>query len=264
MRLAIASDLHLEFQDIVLRNTQKADGLILVGDILVANTLESKGSRDMREASVYRNFLDRVSAEFHWVIYIAGNHEFYHGEYSYVLQVLRRECAKYSNVFFMEKNIVKIDDFMFLGGTLWTDMNKSDKHTLKYAEKAMNDYRLISKGSRNLNPYNTWAMHEETLQFIEKTYNKFTLENFVVIGHHGPSEQSIAPQYMHDRLMNGNFVSNLDSFILERTRIKLWLHGHTHVPFDYKIGETRVVCNPRGYAGYEQRAVDFELKFVDI
>jgi predicted phosphodiesterase len=28
---------------------------------------------------------------------------------------------------------------------------------------------------------------------------------------------------------------------------RLWIHGHTHWAFDYKIGETRVLANPRGY-----------------
>jgi predicted phosphodiesterase len=29
----------------------------------------------------------------------------------------------------------------------------------------------------------------------------------------------------------------------------LWIHGHTHDPFDYEINGTRVICNPRGYPG---------------
>ena len=31
----------------------------------------------------------------------------------------------------------------------------------------------------------------------------------------------------------------------------LWIHGHTHESFDYEIGKTRVICNPRGYAPIE-------------
>ena len=49
--------------------------------------------------------------------------------------------------------------------------------------------------------------------------------------------------------MNGAFVSNLDEFIMDHPQIKLWTHGHVHNVFDYTIGETRVVCNPRGYPG---------------
>ena len=51
---------------------------------------------------------------------------------------------------------------------------------------------------------------------------------------------------------------------MDRPQIKLWTHGHTHHEFDYMVGSTRVVCNPRGYVGYEQQAQDWQLKFVDI
>jgi hypothetical protein len=31
--------------------------------------------------------------------------------------------------------------------------------------------------------------------------------------------------------------------------VDLWVHGHTHSSFDYKLGKTRIICNPRGYPG---------------
>jgi hypothetical protein len=64
--------------------------------------------------------------------------------------------------------------------------------------------------------------------------------------------------------MNGGYTSDLVEFILDRPQIKLWTHGHTHEQFDYMIGSTRVVCNPRGYDGYEDCADHFKLKFVDV
>jgi hypothetical protein len=51
--------------------------------------------------------------------------------------------------------------------------------------------------------------------------------------------------------MNGGYSSNLDDFIIGHPQIKFWTHGHTHDPFDYMIGSTRILCNPRGYFGYE-------------
>jgi len=30
------------------------------------------------------------------------------------------------------------------------------------------------------------------------------------------------------------------------------------------IGETRIVCNPRGYVLYEERADNFKLKYLEI
>ncbi len=69
----------------------------------------------------------------------------------------------------------------------------------------------------------------------------------MVVGHHSPSFQSVADAYKSEYLMNGAYHSSLEEVILDRPQIKLWTHGHTHHPFDYVIGECRVVCNPRGY-----------------
>ena len=69
----------------------------------------------------------------------------------------------------------------------------------------------------------------------------------VVVTHHTPSFQSMHPMYANDGLMNGGYHSELSEYILDRPQIKLWTHGHTHNSFDYTIGDTRVVCNPRGY-----------------
>ena len=64
--------------------------------------------------------------------------------------------------------------------------------------------------------------------------------------------------------MNGGYASNLSEFILNHPEIVLWIHGHMHLPSDYLVGTTRVVANPRGYAGHEEQADKFQLKFLDI
>jgi hypothetical protein len=83
----------------------------------------------------------------------------------------------------------------------------------------------------------------------------------VVVTHHSPSKASIKPKYAGDNLMNGAYSSDLSEFILDNPQIKLWTHGHTHDVFDYMIGGTRIVCNPRGYKGYEERAEEFDPTF---
>ena len=87
---------------------------------------------------------------------------------------------------------------------------------------------------------------------------------FVIVGHHSPSFQSVSAEFKHDILMNGGYHSNLDNFISDNPQILLWLHGHTHSAHDYVIGNTRILCNPRGYIGYESIANTFELRYIDI
>jgi Icc-related predicted phosphoesterase len=299
MKIALASDVHLEFGHLELNNDDNADVLILSGDICVA----SKFGPD------YDRFFQDASKLFKNVIYVMGNHEHYNGDFAKSESILRAALERYSNVHFLEKSCVKIDDVTFIGGTLWTDMNKEDPHTLFHVQRRMNDFRIVQNSNRMVT--RTVPIYEENPLYTEDgknggRYNKneagFYIEvgkkkkqepstfcpedvvpehramvdyirtiiegkfdeKFVVVGHHAPSKQSTHPRYQHDTLMNGAYSSSLDEFILDHPQIKLWTHGHTHEDFDYLIGTTRVFCNPRGYINYESKADNWTLKSVEV
>ena len=271
MRIKLVSDLHLEFSDINIQNDNNYDVLILAGDIMIAEDLYDHpvvpsiyeyGSfadlgRKQQRVARFRDFLKRCSFQFPNTIYVAGNHEFYHGKWKRTLTVLSEECAKFPNIFFLEAGSKKIDDVTFIGGTLWTDMNKGDPLTLHAVRDMMNDFNCIKKeeeGYTNLKPHDTVMRHKHMLGYIKTVVAERPDEKFVVVGHHSPSFQSVHEGYKGETLMNGAYHSDLSEFILDRPQIKMWVHGHTHHPFDYMIGETRVVCNPRGYEsdGYSE------------
>ena len=269
MKIKLVSDLHLEFSDINIKNDQNYDVLILGGDIMIAEELYDHPTvdfnpwtagavadlgRKQERVQRFRDFLKRCSFQFPHVVYVAGNHEFYHGKWNRTLTVLSDECAKFPNVYFMEAGCKKIDDVTFIGGTLWTDMNKGDPVTLHSVRDMMNDFRVIKKeleGYTNLKPADTVVRHRHMLGYIKQIVAEKHDEKFVVVGHHAPSKISTHENYKDQFLMNGAYSSDLSEFIMDRPQIKLWTHGHTHHPFDYVIGETRIVCNPRGYEGYE-------------
>jgi len=265
MKLAITSDLHLEFGDIELKNDQSADVLILGGDICVA--------QDLTAAVV--NFFQRVSQEFPETIYILGNHEHYHGDYAQSAEriVDMLNSVNIRNIHVLDRGTLKLGDVTFIGGTLWTDFNRRDPVTIQAAGSMMNDYR----GVKNTNDKNSWKFlpihalkeHDDMVNYIKLVLNNRRAENnhdhnVVVVGHHAPSFQSIAEQYRRDTIMNGCFASDLSELILDSPEIVLWTHGHMHDDFDYQIGTTRVVCNPRGYQGYEARANNFAIKYIDV
>lgn len=266
MRIKVVSDLHLEFSDINIKNDQDYDVLILSGDILVAEALhkhfeETYGHLEIKalvhgqaRAQLFRDFLKRVSFQFPHVIYVAGNHEFYHGKWQQTLETLHNECGKFPNVYFLECESKTIDDVTFIGGSLWTNMNKNDPLTMHAVRDMMNDFKCIKveyDGYRRLRPMDTVVRHQKMLDYIRILVEEKHDQKFVVVGHHSPSFQSVHEQYQGEFLMNGAYHSELSEFILDRPQIKLWTHGHTHHAFDYTIGKTRVVCNPRGYEGYE-------------
>ena len=272
MRIKLVSDLHLEFSDFYVKNNHNYDVLILSGDIMVAQDLHDHPEMDygmysnvnleglgrrQQTALRFRDFLKRCSFQFPHVIYVAGNHEFYHGKFFDGIEYLREECAKFPNVYFLERDTKVIDDVTFVGATLWTDMNKGDPLTMHAIEGMMNDFRIIRNDKRNYAPMSARDVvdrHSRTLQYFRSVLAEQHDKKFVIVGHHSPSFQSVHPTYASEHLMNGGYHSDLSEFILDHPQIKLWTHGHTHHCFDYTIGETRIVCNPRGYEspGYSE------------
>ena len=264
MRIKLVSDLHLEFSDVMIPNDADYDLLILSGDIMVAQDLHDHQDENVRTAAMlemlgsrqlkaqrFRDFFKRCSFQFPHVIYVAGNHEFYHGKFFASIDHLREECAKYPNIYFLENDVKVINDIVFMGATLWTDCNKHDPFTLHALADMMNDFKIIRHdyaGYRTLKPADIADRHRKTLQYFKTVMDGYPQEQkFVVVGHHTPSHMSCHPQYAHDYIMNGGYHSDLSDFILDHPQIKLWTHGHTHHPFDYVLGSTRIVCNPRGY-----------------
>lgn len=300
MKIAVCSDLHLEFGTISLENTEGADVLILSGDICVANDLKERDSYNIKgendKSNQFHTFFQECCSRFPSVIYIAGNHEHYHGDYAKSIGIIRSNLGYLANLHVLDKESVILNDHLFIGGTLWTDMNKEDEGTLRAIKGYMNDYRIIENsnemvtykipvydknedGSTDFSKvvsteFNTRAAkfspedsvrdHKAMLEYIETTLKNNPTMPVVVVGHHAPSKQSIKPRYEGDRLVNGAYSSDLTEFILNRPQIKVWTHGHTHDRFDYMVGSTRIVCNPRGYINYEYQADEFELKFLNI
>jgi len=247
MKIQLVSDLHLEFGTITLENNG-ADILILSGDICVAQGFTLK----YRE--LFLNFFNDVCSKFKEVIYVLGNHEHYNGDFALTETLLKEELEHLLNLHILEKKSVTIDDVMFIGATIWTDMNKNDPNTLWEVRRRMNDFRIIRNTNSEyglLDPSHVVNEHFETLSYIQKEVDNIPQGKVVVVGHHAPSRLSLKPRYERENLINGAYSSELSEFILDRPQIKLWTHGHTHDSFDYMIGSTRVVCNPRGYASYE-------------
>jgi hypothetical protein len=167
----------------------------------------------------------------------------------------------------MENDCKTIDDVTFIGSTLWTDMNKGDPLTLHAMSDMMNDFRIIRNsdlGYTTLRPTHVAVAHRKSLGYIRTVMEGKYDQKFVVVGHHSPSFQSVHPTYANETIMNGGYHSDLSEFIMDHPQIKLWTHGHTHEDFDYMVGSTRVVCNPRGYINYEKRADSWTPKLVEV
>jgi Icc-related predicted phosphoesterase len=279
MRIAITSDVHLEFGDLDLTNDENADVLILGGDIFIAdelngfNKVESglvvTATQSVRaRAERYVNFVTRCAERFKHVILIMGNHEHYHGDFAKSANIIRSTFGDLHNLHFLDKEWRIINGVLFYGGTLWTDMNGEDPNTMHRIRFMMNDFNCVKNitedGKTVFMPEDAVEDHFAFRRGLDEVLALHPNLPTVVVGHHAPSKASTHPRYKNEIVMNGAYSSNLDNFILDRREIKLWTHGHTHEDFDYMIGTTRIVCNPRGYINYEEKADTFKLKYIDI
>ena len=235
MKVQILSDLHLEFADFEIPETD-ADVIVLAGDIHV-------GTRAVEWIQ------DQTNKP---VIYILGNHEYYHQAFPKLQETVRDLCEG-TNIHFLENDEVIIDGVRFLGATLWSDFNlfgKQEKSMLE-ARATMNDFRMIrpeDERRKFIKAEDFLEAHNKSMQFLEQALKTSDLPT-VVMSHNAPSNRSSEARYK-DSALAPAFASNLESFI-EQHQPKLWIHGHMHNSSDYMIAETRVICNPRGYEGHE-------------
>jgi hypothetical protein len=284
MKIAVCSDVHLEFGPLVLENPGDVEVLVLSGDICVAADLRTPDPYsivDSARTDRFHEFMGSCSRNFPHVVYVMGNHEHYHGDFALTSSTIRNHLKEYENIHLLDKEVFDIGDYRFIGGTLWTDMNKEDSLTLYHIKSMMNDFRTVKNSNRVVHfkdqdgkhhtrvstfcPEDAVEDHKKMLEYIKTVYaDTPPWKTVVVCGHHAPSRLSTHPRYKNEELMNGGYSSDLHEFILDRPGIKMWTHGHTHEDFDYMIGDCRIVCNPRGYINYEERAGLFKLKAFEV
>lgn len=247
MKILLLSDLHLEFSELVLPDDiHDIDLVILSGDITTAKRL----NHNFFES---KKFFDSLCSRFPQVFYIAGNHEFYNSEWNHTLDTLRNFCKRYHNLTFFDNDSLVLNDYVFVGTTLWTSMDRTSVADKHYIQKSMNDYRVIQYREKRLTCEDTITEHVFSTHFIREVVKAHPEKKVVVMTHHMPTPLSIHPKYKGQTL-SAAFASDLSDLILENENIVLWTCGHTHDGHSYRMGKTFVLCNPRGYvtANYEE------------
>lgn len=236
MRLRILSDLHLEcFDERPELPDVTCDAVILAGDI-------SRRTEGLNWAA--ERFTETP------VIYVPGNHEFYHTCMATLRQELAIEAQRLG-IYFLDNHAITLGSVRFYGTALWTDFNlyrdMPDDDPLLTAEKALAllpDFNVIEQPEGStFTPSESRRLHKEALAWLEKELAQPFSGPRVVISHHAPLAQCIPPCYRGNALSPA-FASNLQTLM---GKMALWIHGHVHEPVDMKIAGTRVIANPGGY-----------------
>ncbi len=265
MKLLVLSDLHLEFAPMAVPAEADFDVAVLAGDIVCP------GSKALAWAQA-PSTLQRARA----VLLVPGNHEYFDCVMADELAAMRRAADGAANppVHVLDCDAVVIDGVRFLGSTLWTDFAlRIDTATgpvsdvnrgIAAARRSMVDYRTIDVAdttadttadtitpttpvtpqTRKLTPEDTLALHRAQRAWLQQALAEPFDGPTVVITHHGPHRGSLAPRFAADWVSTA-FINELPPSFFDIPA--LWIHGHTHASFDYRVGDCRVLCNPRGY-----------------
>lgn len=269
MRLLIMSDLHAEHHPFVLPEGVEFDIAVLAGDIHSPGTNVTKTIRSLTGISGKP------------VIWVAGNHEYYERELQHEAKLMRTAAGS-RDIHFLDGDAVVIDGVRFLGCTLWTDfklgiampglpdepeilvsdlkrgMRESGRYVADYSSIRIEHNRWTGVlGQDRLHPMDTLRIHRRQRRWLLEQLAMPFAGPTVVVTHHAPHRNSLAPKFATEWLSTA-FVSELPSEFFEAP--VLWIHGHTHTSFDYRVGNCRVVCNPRGYMNWHG---DFENPAFD-
>lgn len=250
MKLHILSDLHLG-QGALEPPRSDADLVVLAGDIARP-----------AQAVAWARALDKPA------LYVLGNHEFYGGSIAATVSQLKALCEG-TLVQVLDNESVVISGVRFLGSTLWTDFlllgdGEIRDAATEAALQAMRDYSRIHLDEARqalFTPVDCTLLFRRHEAWLRRQLAQPHPGPTVVITHHAPSVRSIHPRFA-DSLLNVCFASDAEH-LLDGDKVQLWIHGHMHDSFDYRVNGTRVVCNPRGYArnGVNENA-DFDPGLV--
>lgn len=227
MKIRLLSDLHHEFYESteLYENKDSADVLVIAGDLDV-------GYQRCWQA------LKRFADYHEHVVYVPGNHEYYHNNIAEFDSYIKRFSTG-TNIHFLNPNTKKIGDVVFIGATLWSNFNQLVFSKLA-ASQSITDFRVISGFSTD----KCAQLNTDHTKFFKEAYQLPGKKVFV--SHFLPDRACISPRFRGNSAINDYFANTLGDWIstLEEST---WLFGHTHDLVDIHIGSTRVIANPYGY-----------------
>ena len=254
MKIQYASDIHLELSD----NSRfiKSMPFEVAGDVLVFAG-DTGYLRDRTLANL--KFWKWASANYREVLLVPGNHEFYgNGDVLAYGDSWSREILP--NVHYYQNKVVRINDTDFILSTLWSYIPPQDEYIVS---RGMNDFRQILYDGRRFTTDDFNAEHQKCLAFIKQSVSESDAKHIVVVTHHLPTLEVVAPQHKGS-LLNSAFATELGDFIAD-SQIDVWIFGHSHANIDATIGSTRIVSNQMGYVYYGEHLQDFKGdKFIEL
>lgn len=235
LKVFAVGDLHSEFREDVDREhliKVEADVCILTGDI--GNFLQEQNL--VETLNFYKN-------NYQYVIYVLGNHEYYNCRYDreFVVEKIRELCQEIG-IIFLHRSTVKIRDVLFVGATLWSNIDSN-------SFKQLNDSNYVFQSK-----FDYIEEFLKDFRFLQKTLREHPKEKIVVATHHLPTYRLIHRRFKDSDMNSAFYTDILDE--LEMHFVKYWFCGHTHETTMHKYMDAILIVNPLGYPG--------EFKFSQV
>lgn len=258
MKIAIGSDLHLEFplsdRARALAFSQEVEVIVLAGDI--ANGMHSPTvAFDLAECYPSTH-----------VVWVAGNHEHYHRNIDDQTDLYRKSCEEHERVHFLENNFVDIGSFRFIGCSLWSDFSilEEPQQAMYIARRGISDFSLIkTRNGDQFTPQEASNRFRQSCEYLEKTLADCSPEKSVVVTHFPPGMDTRNMNFKIDPI-TAYFQANVDH-IVDKFQPAAWFYGHNHYSSDLYRGQTRLVSNQLGYPSETGRIPQYEpAKIIEL
>lgn len=256
MKLRVYSDLHLDHYNSAsslwyppeLPDDQDTI-LVIAGDLWVGTKWIKFGEF---------SWIANVAPRFKQVLIVLGNHCYWPCKPDLSILYGGEKCNSMlqelglTNVKVLDCSTWEHEDVIFVGATLWTDMNKADPLTMHQMNFVM---AYDGKISYDTGPNGQWSRfteekwlttHRKHKRYIELVASQNPDKRIIVITHHIPLTNLGDPRYL-PCFENGYYASDLSDLILDNPNIKLWGYGHTHYQNQYQLGECTLINNCVGY-----------------
>lgn len=256
MKIRLLSDLHCEGWKFNYEY-EGEDVLILAGDIHTKNRLHT--------------FLAQIPSKVS-VLMVLGNHESYSSVYEDVVEYHNALHANYPNFTFLNNSSTIIhrdgESVNFFGGQMCTafhlyglDEAWSAKKT---AQTILNDFIAINKRVQDEHGgivIRKWATDDHELEYYKfvSALKPWLLNTEgtkrVVISHFAPHPITCEAKY-GTHPVNAYFTEDMSDYI---GWDGLWVFGHTHSCGEWKVGDTRLITNAKGYGKELEKSFDSKL-----
>jgi predicted phosphodiesterase len=238
MKIQIASDIHLEFNDNYYKIFDDleptADILVIAGDL--SPFYGYYDNRIYRDSGTVEKFIEWAKPKWKKIIRVTGNHEYWRNP-------IFEKTYKHTqgNFITLDQGIVKFGDVTFICATGWGTFKMPDEEWLRKLHFI--DYELIE--NMDFKMYKALGMKHR--KFIMDSVRKAT-GKVVIVTHHMPSQQLIDDEFKKYVDSNPFFAMDYDNFLEKyQDKIDCWIYGHSHRFRDEVINGVRTVRNPFAY-----------------